>query len=330
MSRTIPKSLRILVWNTYIGEGRGTWKCLCGTTISQQTFECGHVIAASKKGETNLENLRPICSTCNKSMGAKNYYDFVVQMGLDPDAIFPKRNCSVSSVPKNMDVKEDDIKEQAKRYGIKDLRELIEKLDNGEIIDLEYYRKDIQDEKMKDMDNDIKEQAKKYGIKANLSHEKLHELIDKLKNGETIDLEYYRKDVRDEKMKDTDIKEQAKQYGIKANLSHDKIRELIDKLKNGETIEMEYYRKDIQDEKTKDTDNDIKEQAKQYGIKANLSHDKIRELIDKLKKGETIDPDFYRKDIREEKIKDIVEISPEKTKESKSLLHVLDVFGYFH
>lgn len=32
-------------------------------------FEAGHVIPESKGGKTHIENLLPICSTCNKSMG---------------------------------------------------------------------------------------------------------------------------------------------------------------------------------------------------------------------------------------------------------------------
>jgi hypothetical protein len=75
---TIPKVLRIKVWNTYIGENIGKTKCLCCNEIdiTQSIFECGHIIAEAKGGKTVLENLMPICSTCNKSMGVKNLYDF--------------------------------------------------------------------------------------------------------------------------------------------------------------------------------------------------------------------------------------------------------------
>jgi hypothetical protein len=77
--KTIPKSLRIKVWNTYIGEEIGKIKCLCCKTIdiTQSIFECGHIIAEAKGGKTTLENLRPICSTCNKSMNTINMYDFM-------------------------------------------------------------------------------------------------------------------------------------------------------------------------------------------------------------------------------------------------------------
>jgi hypothetical protein len=77
--KSIPKSLKIKVWNTYVGEDIGKIKCLCCDTIdiTQSIFECGHIIAEAKGGETSLENLRPICSTCNKSMKTINMNDYI-------------------------------------------------------------------------------------------------------------------------------------------------------------------------------------------------------------------------------------------------------------
>lgn len=77
--KSIPKSLKIKVWNTYVGEDIGKIKCLCCNTIdiTQSIFECGHIIAEAKGGETSLENLRPICSTCNKSMKTINMNDYI-------------------------------------------------------------------------------------------------------------------------------------------------------------------------------------------------------------------------------------------------------------
>ena len=31
-------------------------------------------------GLTNIDNLRPVCSTCNKSMGTKNMVDFSITL----------------------------------------------------------------------------------------------------------------------------------------------------------------------------------------------------------------------------------------------------------
>ena len=77
-SRTsIPKSLKNKVWNEYIGKEKGTGICLCcGVEIDSKKFDCGHIEAVNKGGKTVLENLRPICSTCNKSMGDQNLFEF--------------------------------------------------------------------------------------------------------------------------------------------------------------------------------------------------------------------------------------------------------------
>ena len=39
-------------------------------------FEAGHIISHAKGGEDNIDNLLPICSLCNKSMGTENLIDY--------------------------------------------------------------------------------------------------------------------------------------------------------------------------------------------------------------------------------------------------------------
>ena len=79
----IPKATRTAVWNRFFGvrTGVGTCQC-CRREITQQDFECGHVIAASNGGAAVLGNLRPVCRTCNRSMGATNMDDFANAQGL--------------------------------------------------------------------------------------------------------------------------------------------------------------------------------------------------------------------------------------------------------
>tara|TARA_Y100000389_G_C17367148_1_gene466945 strand:+ start:464 stop:979 length:516 start_codon:yes stop_codon:yes gene_type:complete len=78
----IPKALKRVVWNKWIGEELGSAKCLCCkvTTINQLSFVCGHILAEKNGGELNLENLKPICSSCNLSMGTENMDDFIKRM----------------------------------------------------------------------------------------------------------------------------------------------------------------------------------------------------------------------------------------------------------
>lgn len=78
----IPKSLKISVWNKFIGDIIGKTKCLCceNNDITQSNFECGHIEAEANGGETSINNLVPICSQCNKSMGTTNYIIFKNQL----------------------------------------------------------------------------------------------------------------------------------------------------------------------------------------------------------------------------------------------------------
>jgi 5-methylcytosine-specific restriction endonuclease McrA len=75
--KTIPKSLRIKVWETYIGDKlKGNCYCCDRPCISCMDFEVGHVNAVANGGKNNIENLRPICGVCNKSMGTQNLEEF--------------------------------------------------------------------------------------------------------------------------------------------------------------------------------------------------------------------------------------------------------------
>ena len=77
--KSIPLTLKRLVWNKYIGQKFGEAKCLCckTTDITQLSFHCGHVVAESCGGELIVTNLRPICQSCNSSMRTKNMNDFM-------------------------------------------------------------------------------------------------------------------------------------------------------------------------------------------------------------------------------------------------------------
>jgi len=77
--KKISATLKRLVWNKWIGEEIGKFKCLCCNSIDiyQLSFNCGHIIPECKGGETILTNLKPICQNCNSSMGSMNMNDFM-------------------------------------------------------------------------------------------------------------------------------------------------------------------------------------------------------------------------------------------------------------
>lgn len=84
--KSIPKALKIAVWNKYIGIDKGTAKCYCCDiiTISQSSFHCGHIIAEANGGPTDITNLVPICESCNKSMRTTNLNDFKRRINATP------------------------------------------------------------------------------------------------------------------------------------------------------------------------------------------------------------------------------------------------------
>ena len=71
--------LRIQVWDTYIGNKIGTHKCMCCNIIDimQLQFQCGHIQAEYCGGETTIDNLRPICKSCNCSMRTTNMLEYM-------------------------------------------------------------------------------------------------------------------------------------------------------------------------------------------------------------------------------------------------------------
>ncbi len=68
--KAIPSSLKHAVWVHYNGK-RFECKCCvawCPNTVDVFSFEAGHDVPESKGGATTIDNLRPICSSCNRSM----------------------------------------------------------------------------------------------------------------------------------------------------------------------------------------------------------------------------------------------------------------------
>ena len=81
--KPIPPPLKRNVWHKYIGEDIGKAKCLCCklADITQMSFHCGHIIAESKGGELSVNNLKPICQSCNSSMGTQNMNEYIEKYG---------------------------------------------------------------------------------------------------------------------------------------------------------------------------------------------------------------------------------------------------------
>ena len=75
--KSLPASIKQNIWIKFCGTSFNhkcyiTW---CTTEITTFSFEVGHNIPHSLGGSIDIDNLRPICSKCNKSMGNRYTID---------------------------------------------------------------------------------------------------------------------------------------------------------------------------------------------------------------------------------------------------------------
>jgi hypothetical protein len=80
-ARTLPKAVRMAVWRRWVGEDRAVSACFaCGAAILlAREWEAGHVVAKRAGGSDAVDNLRPVCATCNRSMGTRSMTEFRAQ-----------------------------------------------------------------------------------------------------------------------------------------------------------------------------------------------------------------------------------------------------------
>jgi 5-methylcytosine-specific restriction endonuclease McrA len=76
----ISKKLKHEVWVHWFKDAE-TSVCGCGTAITEEENHCGHIVARAKGGRTAVENLRPICASCNLRMKTRNLNDYFAEMG---------------------------------------------------------------------------------------------------------------------------------------------------------------------------------------------------------------------------------------------------------
>lgn len=75
---TISLALKEAVWAKFFTNNERSGPCVCckANIITLFNHHCGHVVAESMGGATSIDNLRPICRTCNLSMGTRHMDEF--------------------------------------------------------------------------------------------------------------------------------------------------------------------------------------------------------------------------------------------------------------
>jgi len=80
----IPASVKNTLWSQHFPNVlEGKCKCCQTEVISRNNFDCGHIISEKEGGKIHLDNLKPICRSCNSSMGTQNMTDYMIKYGFD-------------------------------------------------------------------------------------------------------------------------------------------------------------------------------------------------------------------------------------------------------
>ena len=83
VKEVIPKTVRNCLFINYFGDSRiGICQCCKREQITMNNFNCGHIQAERHGGTLQLDNLLPICTSCNLSMGTTNLNDFIKKYNL--------------------------------------------------------------------------------------------------------------------------------------------------------------------------------------------------------------------------------------------------------
>ena len=90
----LPTRLRKRIWMEIMGD-RINGNCyVCGDPLDSFSFEAGHVVAHALGGDNSAENIRPVCSSCNKNMGTQNMDEYKLKY-------FAQRSASAKIIPVN-------------------------------------------------------------------------------------------------------------------------------------------------------------------------------------------------------------------------------------
>jgi 5-methylcytosine-specific restriction endonuclease McrA len=84
--KPLPKQVSDMVWIKWQSKEKTSGICYCcglEITLLPKNYECGHVKSKYNGGSDQISNLRPICKSCNLSMGIQNMNDYMVQYGYD-------------------------------------------------------------------------------------------------------------------------------------------------------------------------------------------------------------------------------------------------------
>lgn len=87
--KKISPEIRFKLWEKYVGDTL-IGKCFCCNKnkitplTNYMTFQAGHIKSEFNGGIISLDNMLPICRSCNARMNTTNWDDYVTNRGLRP------------------------------------------------------------------------------------------------------------------------------------------------------------------------------------------------------------------------------------------------------
>jgi len=232
--KNIPLAIKRSVWNKYIeteDPKKLQGKCFvgCGREITIVDFELGHVNAFSKGGDDSIDNLRPICCLCNRSMGVENLFEFKKKYGMTNsnlcnDERIVRLNDSILDLEKNKVECKNNIK-PIKKQNNKIENEIKELVDHNESISII----------LKMNKDNFTSTTKNYKYE----YDNIMEQLKNLKNKYDEDIDFINSEIKvntDKVSKNNRIiKEKKKKLEINIDcvkINNLKIKEINDKIKN--------------------------------------------------------------------------------------------------
>lgn len=71
--KAIPKKVRASLWKRdFDSSTAGKCYCCAMNIEALGDWEAGHIVSVKEGGTDTLDNLRPVCKSCNRSMGTEN------------------------------------------------------------------------------------------------------------------------------------------------------------------------------------------------------------------------------------------------------------------
>lgn len=84
--RPVAAADRRRVWVAHAGNEPAAPCSYCKIDVTEATFDVSHKISVANGGTNAVANLMVLCRTCNTSMGAQNWEDFMRERGLSTGA----------------------------------------------------------------------------------------------------------------------------------------------------------------------------------------------------------------------------------------------------